>query len=292
MLEGLLLKGYGGFYFVESAGVLYTCSLRGRFRVKNQTFLPGDRVKITPLEQSKGVIEDVSPRKNELVRPAIANVDQAIITFALKNPKPDLLLLDRILIQVQEAGIEPVICFNKADLLPEAEEAALVTAYAKAGFTTIAVSATTGQGIEQLKQAFRGHITVMAGPSGVGKSSIINAFEAGFSLETGELSKKVERGKHTTRRVELLKLEEGTYVADTPGFSNLYLPDEIKKADLIDYYPDFHAAATGCPFASCLHWKEQDCAVRDQVDTGHLDRGRYERYQQFMAELDEKEGKY
>ena len=290
MLEGLLLKGYGGFYFVEAEDQVYACSLRGRFRVKKQTFLPGDRVSITPLERSKGVIEAVLPRKNELLRPPIANVEQAVITFALKNPKPDLLLLDRILIQVLYAGIEPILCFNKQDLLSIAEADKLIAPYRAAGFQVIAVSADSGANLETLKSAIGGHLAVMAGPSGAGKSSLLNAIHTQLELETGELSRKVERGKHTTRRVELLKLAPQTYIADTPGFSSLYLPEEItEKADIIRYYPEFLPYAEECPFLSCLHWHERDCAVRDAVMRGELDSGRYERYTTFLTELKERE---
>lgn len=293
-LKGLLIKGYNGFYYVETEGRIWSCSLRGRFRIKKQRFLPGDRVKFTVIDPDKGcgVIEELFPRQNELIRPPVANVDKVVITFALHNPKPDLLLLDRILIQVLQAGIEPLICFNKADLVTEGECDAILSPYVFAGYDVIAVSAYSRQGIDKLKLAIHGKLIVMAGPSGAGKSSILNAIDERFHLATGELSKKVERGKHTTRRVELLPLEKGTYLADTPGFSSLFLPDKIERSDLQKFYPEFAVFAQDCPYTSCLHDRERDCGVKNAVTQGSIDAGRYERYCLFLEELKEREGKY
>ncbi|MEG0873891.1 MAG: ribosome small subunit-dependent GTPase A [Clostridiales bacterium] len=290
--KGLLIKGYNGFYYVKAENKLWSCSLRGRFRLTKQKFLPGDVVMFTEIEFPKGVIEEVLPRKNQLVRPSIANVEQAVITFALTAPNPDFLLLDRILVQVLEKEITPIICFNKADLVSEEERIKLISPYEKSGFTVICVSAETGSGIEALKKQIEGHLVVLAGPSGVGKSSILNALNSEFHLETGELSKKVERGKHTTRKVELLPLDEITYIADTPGFSTLFLPDGIEKNTLVHYYPEIFEAAHNCPFKSCMHHKERDCAVKDGVEKGLIDKGRYERYCILFEELKEREGKY
>ncbi len=268
--------------------------MRGRFRIKKQTFLPGDLVRITVVDDAKshGVIEEVMERKNELLRPHVANVDRAVITFALQNPKPDLLLLDRILIQVLDAKIQPLLCFNKADLVSEEERHSLIHPYQKAGFDVITVSANTGEGIQALRSAIHGNLIVMAGPSGAGKSSILNALNARFHLETGELSKKVERGKHTTRRVELLPLDDTTYIADTPGFSSLFLPEGIERPNLQRFYPEFAPFSEECPYLSCLHDKERDCGIKDAVEQGKIDRGRYERYCVFLEELKEREGKY
>ncbi len=292
MLEGLLIKGYNGFYYVEAEGVLWACSLRGRFRLKEQKFLPGDRVRFTPRETGKGVIESVQERENVLVRPPIANVDRVLITFAAAQPAPDLLLLDRLLIQVLEKGIEPVICFNKVDLVTPAEAEVLAKAYTAAHFPVLLLSAAEGYGLSQLEQAMKGHLSVFAGPSGVGKSSLINSLYPDFCLKTGDLSKKVARGKHTTRRVELLKLSEGTYLADTPGFSSLYLPEGLLKEDLQKYYPEFLEFAEHCRFSSCLHLKEPDCGVARGLECGELDQGRYERYRDLFEEIKERERKY
>ena len=290
--EGLLIKGYNGFYYVAAEGTLWTCFLRGRFRVKKQDFLPGDRVEFTKLEYPKGVIESVLNRTNRLVRPAVANVETALITFAFTNPEPDFLLLDRILIQVAAQNIKPVICFNKMDLVDSKTAEAVMKPYRDAGFCVLGVSANEKEGIESLKEVLAGKITILAGPSGVGKSSIINALDLGYDLETGRLSKKTDRGRHTTRRVELLSIAPDTYIADTPGFSSLNLPDEIGKEDLSRFYPEFSEAASYCPFGGCLHWKERECEVKNDVADGSIDSGRYERYCAFLEELKERERKY
>lgn len=292
MTEGLLIKGYNGFYYVYAEGVLWTCSLRGRFRIKKQDFLPGDRVEFTKLDKEKGVIENVLNRTNRLVRPAVANVETALITFAFTNPEPDFLLLDRILIQVMTQKIHPVICFNKNDLVDKETADSIMKPYKDAGFTVLSVSAKDENSIDDLKRELAGKISILAGPSGVGKSSLINALGLGYDLETGRLSKKTDRGRHTTRRVELLSIAEDTYIADTPGFSSLNLPDEIKKEDLPGFYPEFHEAASYCPFKGCLHLRERECEVRNDVEDGTLDKGRYDRYCVFLEELKEREKKY
>lgn len=292
MTEGLLIKGYNGFYYVEAEGELWTCFLRGRFRVKKQDFLPGDKVEFTKLEYPKGVIEKVMDRTNRLVRPAVANVETALITFGCTNPEPDFLLLDRILIQVMAQKIKPVICFNKADLVSAERAAEICAPYENAGFHVVTVSAHTGEGIDALKSVLAGKISIFAGPSGVGKSSLINAFGLGYELETGILSKKTERGRHTTRRVELLSLGNDTFIADTPGFSALNLPPEISSENLCDFYPEFAEAAKYCPYGGCMHVKERDCEVKNDVQDGTVDRGRYERYCIFLEELKEREKKY
>ncbi|MBQ2764520.1 MAG: ribosome small subunit-dependent GTPase A [Firmicutes bacterium] len=292
LTEGLLIKGYNGFYYVYAKGVLWTCSLRGRFRIKKQDFLPGDRVEFTKLDKEKGVIENVLDRANRLVRPAVANVETALITFAFTNPEPDFLLLDRILIQVMAQKIHPVICFNKNDLVDDETADLIMKPYKDAGFTVLSVSAKDENSIDDLKRELAGKISILAGPSGVGKSSLINALGLGYDLETGRLSKKTDRGRHTTRRVELLSIAEDTYIADTPGFSSLNLPDEIKKEDLPKFYPEFQEAASYCPFKGCLHLKERECEVRNDVEDGTLDKGRYERYCIFLEELKEREKKY
>lgn len=292
ILDGLLIKGYNGFYYVEAENALWTCSLRGRFRIREQRFLPGDHVRITPLDSPKGVIEEVLPRENELVRPPVANVNRALIVFAAKQPAPNFLLLDRILIQVLEKGIEPVICFNKVDLATAAEMEALSASYRAAGFPVLLLSALQGRGLTDLSAALDSRITVLAGPSGVGKSSLVNSLYPQFQLQTGDLSKKIDRGRHTTRRVELLKLSGNTYLADTPGFSSLYLPEAIAKEELYRYYPEFAAFEADCRFGSCLHLQEPGCAVVQAVANGVLDGGRYERYRVFFDEIKEREKKY
>ncbi|HWJ03917.1 MAG TPA: ribosome small subunit-dependent GTPase A [Verrucomicrobiae bacterium] len=290
MLEGIITKGYSGFYYVQAGTQLWECSLRGRFRLNAQEFLPGDRVKISPVKGTKGVIEEVLPRQNSLVRPTVANVDQAVIVFAASNPEPDLNLLDRILIQVEGAGITPLICFNKADLLGEEELRQLMQVYAT-HYTVLATGAKSGLGIEALKQVLNNKVSVFAGPSGVGKSSLLNALQPGLELKMGEVSRKLGRGKHTTRHVELLPLACGGLVADTPGFSSLHLPP-MKREELAGYFPEIIELAHLCRFSSCLHNQEPQCAVKEGVERGNINPERYKHYLLFLNEVIEHERRY
>lgn len=291
MLEGILLKGYSGFYYVKVGEKVWECSLRGRFRKSKQKFLPGDKVSITTLDEKRGVIESVLPKTNELLRPPIANVDQVIVAFAVKKPDPNFIFLDRILIMAHHENIFPVICFNKTDLLEKHEVESMVEPYKKAGYQVIITSTKTGGGIEDLRCALKDRISVFAGPSGAGKSSLLNAIEPGMNLQTGEVSSKIGRGKHTTRRVELLYLNFGGLVADTPGFSVLYLPS-ILREQLQEYFPEIHEKASECRFNSCLHHTEPDCAVKDAVEDGELSVQRYERYLSLLQEVIENERRY
>lgn len=289
LLEGTLLKGYSGFYYVYAEDRVWECSLRGRFRVKKQDFIPGDKVAILPGKGIKATIEEVLARHNSLIRPSIANVDQALLVFALSTPETDFNLLDRLLIQVSYAGIEPVIVFTKYDL---AEEVDLLPYeyYKKIGYKVFYVSNMLGQGIEDLKEIIHGKISVLAGPSGAGKSSLLNTLEPNLKLKTGSVSDKLGRGKHTTRHVELLKAGEGL-IADTPGFSSLYLP-QIKKEQLQDYFPEFTAYRSECRFKDCLHIKEPGCALSEAVKEGTIFLSRYEHYLQFFEEIAVAEKKY
>jgi ribosome biogenesis GTPase len=292
--EGIITKGYSGFYYVWDGNSLWECSLRGKFRVKKQTFLPGDRVIMTILDEDrkKAVIEQVLPRKTELVRPTVANVDQAVIVTALANPEPDFWLLDRLLVMVQYNLVVPILCFNKCDMVSPDEAQRVKEVYEKAGFPSILASAKKGWGLDQLKEVLQDKISVFAGPSGVGKSSLLNALEAGLSLKTGAISEKMRRGKHTTRHVELIHLSSGGFIADTPGFSSIYLPKELKREELIKYYPDFFEYQQLCRFTTCLHRDEPQCAVKEAVALGNLDKMRYERYIGILEEVIEQERRY
>lgn len=284
-IKGIIIKGYSGFYYVWDGQVEWECSLRGRFRITKQSFLPGDRVAITALDpvKRKAVIEEVEPRKNELVRPPVSNVDQVIIVLAVVNPEPDYWLLDRLLIMAQASSVQPVICFNKIDLLdPSATNP--VEYYRRTGFPILTTSTKTGMGLLEFRNMLASRISVLAGPSGVGKSSLLNKVE-GLSLKTGEISEKTARGKHTTRHVELMRLSSGGLLADTPGFSQSYLPKDLQREDLIKYYPDFLEFHQDCRYNTCLHREEPECAVRAAVETGDLPQVRYQRYLNILDEV-------
>ncbi|SPF54994.1 putative ribosome biogenesis GTPase RsgA [Candidatus Desulfosporosinus infrequens] len=295
MIAGVLLKGYGGFYYVFAEDRVWECSLRGRFRVQEQDFLPGDRVKILTEEGSKATIESVEPRRNSLSRPAIANVDQALLVFAMTSPKPDLNLLDRLLVQVTYAEIEPVLVFTKLDkyeavLTIDAVEPTITDVYRQIGYNVFEVSNETGQGIEEVRAQLVERVSVLAGPSGSGKSSLFNALSPGKKLKTGEISLKSKRGRHTTRHVELMVCSGGL-VADTPGFSALFLPT-MKRAELADCFPEFAQRRRQCRFNSCLHDKEPNCAIKEALASGEISAVRYEHYLIFLQEVIEAERRY
>jgi len=297
MISGILLKRYSGFYYVYAEGRVWECSLRGRFRIRDQEFITGDRVKILPGTGNKATIEEVVERRNSLVRPTIANVDQAFLVFALVSPKPDLNLLDRLILQVTAAGIKPVLILTKVDLAQDRKGGAegLFPAegldfYRELGYDVIKVSTKTGEGIAEVQKFIDGKVSVLAGPSGVGKSSLVNALSPGMELKTGEISQKLKRGRHTTRHVELMVCGEGL-LADTPGFSSLYLPS-MKREELSAYFNEFEQAPGACRFANCQHHKEPDCAVKAAVEAGMIQSSRYEHYCQFLEEVIAAERRY
>ncbi|HHY47340.1 MAG TPA: ribosome small subunit-dependent GTPase A [Firmicutes bacterium] len=284
MLDGTVVQARAGHYTVRTASGTYDCLLRGRFRKDGTTVLVGDKVRITEIAPSSGVIEEVLPRQSQLIRPPVANVDQAVIVCAITSPEPDLILLDRLLVVVAREGIGTVICFNKADLASDYAARKLAGPYRRAGYTCIITSARTGKGIPRLRRLLAGHISVFAGPSGVGKSAILNAVEPGFALKTGEISERLGRGRHTTRHVELLEISNGGFVLDTPGFSRLSI-EEIKRDELRWYFPELAALEGRCRFQGCLHHREPDCAVKQAVDRKEIARSRYDHYVMFLEEV-------
>ncbi len=291
MIQGIILKGYSGFYYVFAQDRVWECSLRGRFRIKAQDFFPGDRVKILPATEGKASIEEVEERRNVLTRPSIANVDQALLLFAQTSPKPDYNFLDRLLIQVSEANIKPVLVVTKIDLEDTStKEADFFDYYEKIGYEVHRVSNKKGQGLNEVRTCLKGKISVLAGQSGVGKSSLVNALSPGLELKTSEVSRKISRGRHTTRHVELM-LCAGGLVADTPGFSALLLP-ELKREDLDSYFPEFIPFLGHCRFNSCLHHKEPDCAIKEAVKIGDVLPFRYEHYLIFLQEVITSERSY
>lgn len=282
LVEGIVVRAYSGYYYVHDSREEWECILRGRFRHEKQQVLVGDRVELKPRHGHAGVIEKVLPRRTALVRPPVANVDQAVIVFAIRNPDPNPGLLDRFLITASMNNIEPLICFNKVDLTKDGH-VELLSRYQES-YRVAVTSARTGRGLDQLREALRGRVSVFAGPSGVGKSTILNALMPDLRLKTGEISDKLKRGKHTTRHVELIALPEGGLVADTPGFSSLDLPD-LKPEELSGYFPEIVAYGDGCYFTGCLHHKEPRCAVKEAVDAGRIELARYQQYLEFLEEL-------
>lgn len=289
-MQGKIVKGIAGFYYVHVPDKgIYECKAKGIFRKENQKPLVGDDVEIQILneEEWKGNIEKLLPRKSELIRPAVANIDQALVIFAIVKPQPNFNLLDRFLIMMEQQGIPCIICFNKADIDDKQEGICYEEIYRDCGYETLQVSAKSGQGIDELKKRLLGKTTTVAGPSGVGKSSIINELQTGIKMETGAISTKIERGKHTTRHSEMIAMEENTYILDTPGFSSLGLFD-LEKEDLAKYYPEFIKYEKYCRFAGCAHMNEPVCGIKEAVTDGEISALRYENYKLLYQELKDK----
>lgn len=295
----------GGFYTVRLAeGETLVCRQRGKLRKKEAGLFPGDWVRVSRIpaaEKAKaaetgiqGMIEETLPRRNFLLRPKVANIDIAVVVLAAGQPAPDWLLLDRILAMCLYHQIQPLVCLNKWDCLTAAEAQGMTAAlapYHKIGMGGLPLSAQNGLGIAELQARLQGKTAVFAGPSGVGKSSLLNALAPGLCLPTGQISERLRRGKHTTRHVEMLPLPGNTFIADTPGFSLLDLPKDLQSRILSGLYPEFQGLPP-CRFEGCLHDKEPDCAVKAALAAGHVDIGRYERYLRLLAEAREREERY
>ena len=287
MINGKIIKGIGGFYYVDTENGLYECRARGIFSKHKLEALAGDRVSINVVdeENKKGVVEEIEERDTELVRPPIANVDKALIVFAIKNPSPNLSLLDRFIVLAEKENLEIVIVFTKVDLDTDGELLdELKDIYEASGYKVIPVSNKLKLNIDKIKEELKGNTVVFAGPSGVGKSSLLNEVDKNFELKTGEVSDKIKRGKHTTRHAELLKLECGGMVADTPGFSSLIL-DDIDESELKEYFIEFDKYDE-CRFGSrCIHENEPSCAVKEAVENREISKKRYESYIQLLNEI-------
>ncbi len=285
MLEGVIVKGIGGFYYIRTEQGLYEAKARGKFRSRGMIPMVGDRVymSVTDETEKKGSLDEILPRKNSFIRPPVANIDHIVITFAAKDPEPNLRLVDKLTLAALSAGAECSICINKTDLFPERAEE-LAATYRSAGFFVICTSATEGTGKEGLCKLLKGKVSAFAGNSGVGKSSILNGLLDGEQMETGSISEKIKRGRHTTRHVELLSLPFGGFAFDTPGFSSFDTP-EIKAAELERYFPEFAPYLGECRFAGCAHINEPDCAVKQALDSGRIAKSRYESYTEFYDTL-------
>ena len=289
-MQGKIIKGIAGFYYVHvvESGI-YECKAKGVFRKEKVKPLVGDDVEIEILdeEEKTGNIVRILPRRNELIRPAVANVDQALVVFAVTEPKPHFNLLDRFLVMMDSKDIPAVLCFNKKDIAEDEEIAKLKEIYEDCGYPILFTSAKEQENIESLKAFLKGKTTAIAGPSGVGKSSLINLLQSEVQMETGSISEKIARGKHTTRHSELIVIEDGSYIMDTPGFSSLYAGD-FEKEELKYYFREFADYEGKCRFHGCDHIHEPGCAVKEAVAEGKIHQIRYQDYTEMYLELKEK----
>ncbi|MGI5989523.1 MAG: ribosome small subunit-dependent GTPase A [Lachnospiraceae bacterium] len=288
-MQGIIVKGIAGFYYVYTDSGILECKAKGIFRNRKIKPLVGDRVDVVMLDEKDmtGSIEDILPRKNVLIRPACANIDQAVIVFAISRPKPNLYLLDKFLVMMQVQEVQTVIVFNKIDEAEEVEMDALRERYRGAGAKLLFVSAKDGQGIEDLRGILGGRVSIFAGPSGVGKSTLTNCLMREDCMETGDVS-RIGRGRQTTRHSQIFSISKGTYLMDTPGFTSFDLP-ELSKENLRYCFPEFSPYEGKCYFDGCVHLAEPDCAVKAALEEGKIAQGRYDSYAQMYAELAERE---
>lgn len=286
-MQGKIVKGISGFYYVHVVGTgIYECKAKGAFRNQKIKPLVGDNVEIAVIdeEKKKGNVEEILPRKNELIRPAVSNIDMALVIFASAKPDPNFNLLDRFLCMMEYQHVPVTICFNKCDLVTEDEKKALEDIYKPAGYEIIFTSAKQGVNLDELKALLKGKTTTVAGPSGVGKSSLINQLQDSVYMETGNISEKIERGKHTTRHSEIIPLGNDAYIMDTPGFSSMDMPG-FEKEDLWTCYPEFLPHEPYCKFQGCSHISEPNCGVKDALAEGKISPVRYENYKLLYEEM-------
>lgn len=288
-MQGKIVKGIAGFYYVhdkEGTGKIYECKAKGVFRKDHRKPLVGDDVLMDVLDEEKalGNITQLLPRRSELIRPAVANVDQALVIFAVACPQPNLNLLDRFLIMMERQKLSCIICFNKQDLDEKHSGEEYREIYESCGYQTLLVSADKKQGLDALQRLLAGKTTTVAGPSGVGKSTIVNCLQNSTRMQTGSISRKIDRGKHTTRHTELIAIAEDTYILDTPGFSSLGLFD-LQKEELAACYPEFGKYEQNCKFTGCAHISEPICGVKEAVAEGKISQIRYQNYKLLYEEL-------
>lgn len=289
-MTGKIIKGIAGFYYVhDGVSKVYECKAKGVFRNRKIKPLVGDNVEFDVLseEQSLGNIVEILPRENSLIRPAVANIDQALVVFAITKPKPHFNLLDRFLVMMESKEIPIVLCFNKEDIATDPQVKELEDIYEKCGYPLVFVSAKEEQGIDRIHALLKGKTTAIAGPSGVGKSSIINLLQPEAGMETGAISTKIERGRHTTRHSELFAIDENSYIMDTPGFSSLYVND-FEKEELKYLFPEFEEYEGKCRYNGCDHVHEPGCAVKEALEKGKIHKSRYQNYIEMYEELKNK----
>ena len=295
MAKGKIIKSLSGFYYIEDEGQIFQCRGRGNFRKRKLTPLVGDQVEYQSSNLTDGMVLEIYPRENELIRPPIANVDQALVTFSAKEPDFDSGLIDRFLVHIEAHHIRPLLCITKMDLVAnDKEEFAKINDYLKTyrevGYTVFAISKYQDEGFKDLKEHLSGKTTVLAGQSGVGKSSLLNKIDPSLDIDTAKISEALNRGKHTTRHVELLKIAGG-YVADTPGFSSLEFAT-IEALDLTRCFPEIDEYSNDCKFRGCTHIGEPSCAVKEAVASGAIASFRYAHYEQFFQEISNRKKRY
>ncbi len=274
MPEGIIIKGVGGIYTVKCKYDMFFCKPRGLFRKSGIKPLPGDYVKfdITDEKDKEGYLLEILPRKNTLIRPAVANVDIAFLVVSVKNPEPDLILVDKLLCIFKQKEIETILCVNKMDL----DKVDFLEQYEKAGCKIITMEAKNNKGVDKINEYIKDNVCIFAGQSGVGKSTILNAFLGDMVMETGAISEKINRGKHTTRHAQFIEYLGG-FIVDTPGFSSLYA-DLLEPDDIKNLYTEFNEYDGNCRFSECIHINEPNCAVKEAVKKGVISEERYERY--------------
>lgn len=281
-MKGKIIKGIGGFYYVKTEDEIIECKARGKFRHKDMKPMVGDNVRIE-VSNGKGIIEDIYKRTSTLLRPTVSNVSLAFVVFAVKNPDINIDLLNRFLVLCESSNIKAIVCLNKVDLIEEDEKQLLKEQINAIGYEVLFINAKAQKGIDDLKEYMKGNVTVLCGPSGAGKSTLINALIEKDHMQTGNVSDKIGRGKHTTRHSELIEVEDG-YIVDTPGFSTLDV-SFIDKEDLKYAFPDFEEYNNCCRFRGCMHYKEPSCAVKNAVEEGKINKQRYDFYIRTLKEI-------
>lgn len=281
-MKGKIIKGIGGFYYIKTKDGIIECKARGKFRHKSLKPMVGDNVKIK-VENGKGTIEDIEERTSELFRPTVANVTRAFVVFAVKNPDINYDLLNRFLVLCESNNIEAIVCLNKMDLVSDDEKKEIQKKINEIGYEVLFINAKEGIGVDGLRKRLEGNVTVLCGPSGAGKSTLINTLTKINHMETGNVSEKIGRGKHTTRHSELIEVNDG-FIVDTPGFSTLEI-NFIDKEDLKYCFPDFEEYNNNCKFRGCMHYKEPCCAVKEAVEDGEINKYRYEFYIRTLEEI-------